>query len=707
MQAIQSENRTREPATVLPQENVAAKSAADLKAEVERIIAGDIEPEQEFDRTQAVHREDFGVREDLVHHENVNLQSGTAQGLDLPKLVFEETDANFFPNPVVQSNPISVATANFGDLPKLVFEENMNEQERLQQEAELLGGIEEDAAPQLNPSGQRVVNDVSSVKGVQLLGQGPYHPLSLNEAIMRAISQSSRIAEFQFNALESQQAAGQELGEFDAAGFLEQRFGQGFEPVGNQFQINDATQNVIESQELEIAGGIRQQTQTGGEYSVRQSVRFFDDDSGILLPPDQAITQLSFNFSQELLRDSGRKVVLNRVLVANLLAKGESAEAVAQIAQHVNDVASAYWALFIARGKVLVTQEQVNFANSIVERVQERQAFDAEKNLVFQARSAMNQFRVDLAQAYGEAKQAQDLLVRLIGDPQLNSAELEIVTTETPMMQAFPIDLQSELGIAVSNRPEVHQAIANIKASQVQHHFTLNQLLPSLSFDLEASLNGLDGNRDAGGSFGNQFDIDPTYQVGFNFEVPFSNLAARFQNREAELVLKRVAAQFRNAVDIVQLDVRVAYHRLEYVNEQIAMLEKVIDDTFSELQVIIDRTYVAPRREDIPSVQLNLLLNAQQRLLQAKVQFFDALQVQQRALIDLKRANGTLINDQVMLGDTGPKTFGLFPLTEHLSQENQAAFGELQMLKSQIYWQNNNFLGQPPVIPIPAQGINR
>ena len=138
----------------------------------------------------------------------------------------------------------------------------------------------------------------------------------------------------------------------------------------------------MNSQETEVVAGVRRQTVTGGQLSLGQQVRFFDDNSGILVPPDQAISQLSLNFSQELLRDSGRKVVLNRVLVATVESQRDAADTVERMADHLNQVASAYWTLYSERGKVAVIQEQIQLVRSVVDVIKDRAVYDSNLNLV-------------------------------------------------------------------------------------------------------------------------------------------------------------------------------------------------------------------------------------------------------------------------------------------------------------------------------------
>ena len=360
-----------------------------------------------------------------------------------------------------------------------------------------------------------------------LFGYGVPFQLTINDAIARAISCSSQIAVFQFTSLESRQLAGKELGRFDVNGFVESKFGQGNTPVGNQFQVGDVNQFAVNSQETEVVAGVRRQTVTGGQLSLGQQVRFFDDNSGILVPPDQAISQLSLNFSQELLRDSGRKVVLNRVLVATVESQRDAADTVERMADHLNQVASAYWTLYSERGKVAVIQEQIQLVRSVVDVIKDRAVYDSNLNLVYQAKSQLLQLEVELQQSIATTKQNQDRLLRLIGDESLMHGGLEVVTLESPILEEVPIDLESEVATAVEHRGEIQKAFAEIESAKLKHYLSLNQLLPRLTLLLDASLNGLDGERDISTAFGNQFGASPTYEVGLNFEIPLNVLNQR------------------------------------------------------------------------------------------------------------------------------------------------------------------------------------
>ncbi len=510
-------------------------------------------------------------------------------------------------------------------------------------------------------------------------------PLSLNEALVLALENSPLIKEFQFDALEFQQVAGQELGEFDYEAFVESSFQRNNDPVNNNFNVADDEQFRIRSQNTNLNSGLRRRTETGGQIEFSQSLDLFDDDSGTLLPPDQARTQFSVNFSQELLRDSGRKVVMNQVLVANALAEGEAANSTAQIVSHLNDVADEYWNLFSQRGRVVAAYEQVKLASTIVQKIEKRVELDGEKNLVFQARTALNQRSIDYHQAIADAKSAQDRLVRLIGAARLMDPFLELLPSENPIVTAFPVDLRTEMHVALQNRAEIQQSFASIQAAQLTHHLTLNQLLPRLTFQLESGLSGLNANYDLPQAYASQFNNSPSFGAGFAMEVRLGNRTAKFRNREAELALLRSESELQSTIQGVELEVKLAYRNLEAVGSQLEMLQQIIDDTYQEITLIQQRTEIAPRQGDIPSVQLNLVLDALLRLANAKNQYLDAVGLQQRSLIDMKRATGTLVQSDVLLCDMGPACFNHCDLAKDLKESERQDCAEVVDLQNQLY----------------------
>ena len=485
---------------------------------------------------------------------------------------------------------------------------------------------------------------------------------SLNDAIMASLVYSNRISSLKIESIEELQNVGVQTGRFDVVGFIDQSFRNSSEPVGTTFETASAGQRVVQEEDLNVAYGLRKQLVSGGQVELNQSYQIRDNDSGILVPEDQAFSRFNARVTKELLRGAGRSIALNEVLVAYHDASAQQAESVSEIANHLNDVMTAYWDIFAARGALFAGIENRRLAIEVLNELQARKEIDAERNLLDQARATIRQRELTITNAHNDLIQSQIRLISLVNAPELlaNRNSIEILPQVAPDLQLHQLDIDSRLSTAIQRRPEVADAIEQIKSAQVTNHFSLNELLPRLSAFVDAGINGLAGDRQLGLAVENQFDNDVTYEVGFNFEVPFANRQARFTKRRSELVVSRLKADWKNTIELVKAD--VLNNAQEFTTSQ-TRLEKqkdILKFSGSELRYLGIRKTLAPKANSNPSFALTQVLAAQDRQGAARAQFIAAIADKHRAIFELNRATGILINPNVIPQDGGPARPGLF-----------------------------------------------
>ena len=359
---------------------------------------------------------------------------------------------------------------------------------------------------------------------------------SLDDAILAALAYSNRVSSLRIESTEALQNVGVEYGQFDIAAFVTQSFRDSAEPVGSSIDTASGVQPIVDENDLNIAYGLRQQLRSGGDFEISQSYQFRDNDSGILIPEDQAFARLNGRLTKELLRGAGRSIAMNQVLVAYHNASAQRAESAANIADHLNEVMTAYWDIFAARGALFASIQNRDLAVEVRRELNARQDIDAEQNLLDQSEATIRQRDLEIIQAHSDLLQAQIQFISLVNAPELlnNSNNIEILPQVAPDLDRRELDVASRINTAIQRRPEIGDIIEQIKSAQVENHLSLNELLPRLSLSLEAGLNGLEGDFQLGDAIENQFDNDVTYQVGVDFEVPLANRRARFNKRRTE-----------------------------------------------------------------------------------------------------------------------------------------------------------------------------
>ena len=533
---------------------------------------------------------------------------------------------------------------------------------------------------------EEIAGDLFSRIGAERLIDGQPINWSLNDALTAALHYSNQVSSLKIRAAEELQNVGIEFGAFDTRAFIEQRFRDSAEPVGQSFEAVPGV-GVINGNDFNIRSGIRRQLLSGGDFEIGNSIQYRNNDSGVLVPDDQVLNRFGARLNKEILRGAGRSIALNQVLVARHNADAQGAASVAEIANHLTEVMNAYWDIFSSRGAVLAATENRDLAIEVLRELESREDIDADENLLAQARATISLRELEITDAINQLKRAQIVLVALVNAPELlaNKQRIEILPQVNVNLDPVEIDTDSRINTAVQRRPEIADAISQLRSAQTINHLALNQLLPQLTLALEASLNGLDGDNDFGGAFGNQFDNSVTYGVGFDFEVPIGNRQARFGRKRTQLAVARFEQQWLQLVEQVKAEVLVNTQDFDASQKRIQSQQNVLKFALEELYFLNARKIVAPRKESNPSFALTQILAAQDRQGAAKAGFVESVAGKQRAIFELNRATGILVNEDVLPADEAVGRPGFFAVYHQLIEEKPNYECETGKARNEVY----------------------
>ncbi len=508
---------------------------------------------------------------------------------------------------------------------------------------------------------------------------------SLNDAIAASLAYSNRVSSLRIEPIEELQNVGVQSGQFDVVGFAERTFRDSAEPVGSTIDTATGVQPIVQEQDYNSVFGLRRQLRSGGEVELNQSFQIRDNDSGILAPRDQAISRFNARITKELLRGAGRSIAMNEVLVAFHDASAQRAESVGEIANHLNEVMTAYWDIFAARGALFASMENRQLAAKVLEELKARQDIDAEPNLLDQAEATIRQRELQINEANNDLARAQIRLVSLVNAPELleNLHAIEIMPQVSPALETRVLDTTSRINTAIQRRPEIADIVQQIKSAQVANHVSLNDLLPRLSLSLEASLNGLEGDRRVASAFGNQFENDLTYQVGASVEVPLANRQARYNRRRTELVVERLKATWQMTIEQIKADVLENAQEFSASQIRLEKQQEILQFSGSELRYLGLRKNTAPKETSNPSFELTQLLAAQDRQGAAKAEYVAAVADKHRSIFELNRATGILINPDVIPVIGGPAKPGCISVYHQYIEERAAFSAPATRLESQ------------------------
>lgn len=437
--------------------------------------------------------------------------------------------------------------------------------------------------------------------------------------------------------------------DFDPTVFLEGRFVDSNDPVGNTLTTGDNS-NRFRDETLSADAGVRRRTREGGELELIQRGGFQQNNSVFLQPNPQGTTRLELNYTQPLRRDSGRMVNRSRIMIAQLRAHQASSNARISIEDHLLDVTRAYWTLYRVRATWLQQQKLVGSARQLHSLLQSRRGFDAGQRQILRARAALARRQASLTRAAAEIRDAQSRLRMLVGGNELiYASNSEWLTIEHPLANPLEIDPRQSVIEALENRPDITAALQAIHEVTVRVGASKNQILPQLDLLLGAYVAGLDSRRDTWGALVNQFsDGRPGFSVGMAYELPVGNRAARSQLNRSRWELFQATQDFRQVTETAITEVEIAARETSTAFNEMQQKKLSVDATEAEVSYLSQRAELLPEEEDSLILLTDNLLDAQERLAQEERELVNAQVAYALSWVLLRKATGVLLKMEHM-----------------------------------------------------------
>ncbi len=396
--------------------------------------------------------------------------------------------------------------------------------------------------------------------------------LSIEQAVARALVNSPEIRVVSFNPSIARQEITKEAAEFDPTIFNELSFEQQDNPMNSAFQSGQADNRTLEA-------GVKQRGITGAEWSLGYVLsRNWDDLIG-RTRSTRYEPMLAFQLRQPLLRDGWQQVNLAGVNIArlnhdiSLLGFRQKAEDIS------TQVVTTYWLLLQARRNFEIAKDLLDKTIETYNKVQGRREIDATDVQIRQAEASVKIREALLLQARKRVIDTQDMLLRLIADPQANLlSDSEIVPVTPPHLTVEKLNTMEILERAMQKNPAIEQAKLALKVAQINIETAKNRAMPRL--DLVASAKSLGLSRGSGQAQDRLYSGDHvSYEVGLSLEFPIGN-----RGRNAELLRRKI--EHRKAVSSLQnLADQVALQTKERIRQ--------IETSFIEIQIQKDATNAA------------------------------------------------------------------------------------------------------------------
>jgi outer membrane protein TolC len=433
-------------------------------------------------------------------------------------------------------------------------------------------------------------------------------------------------------------------GPFDLRLFAEGNYSDLDEPVGDELRTGGPER--YEEQGLGGKLGVRKLFSPGTDITVEQELRGLDTNSIYFNPHDQALAITRLRVTQPLLHGIGTFYNTSTIELARLDHSISQDELRRQLESHLLEISRAYWGLYLERALVIQKRKLARDIEKLYEQMKARGEIDALPSLLARAKSLAMAKQLDAAEAEFAMKNAEDRIRALVNDPQLaQPVATEIVTHQAPRHQLSVPPMEEVLKTALHHRPEVEQAIKQIRSAAIRQHRAENERWPDLNLFFETYVIGLEGDYEYDAAYEEQFNEGrPSYRVGLRLDYPWGNRAADARLLRKKIEVRQLLRQLDTTVENVLLESKVSYREVIKNHKELVRRYQVMEAAREEINGLLARIDVLLADREPYADMLYRLMDASERLGDAEMEFSRTELTYNLSLYNLQRVMGMLVD---------------------------------------------------------------
>lgn len=353
-------------------------------------------------------------------------------------------------------------------------------------------------------------------------------------------------------------------------------------------------------------------------------------------PADDS-ARVGLTVTQSLLRGFGTDVNFASLrqarldtLVSEYELRGFAESLVAQTEQ-------AYWDYTLAKRRIEIVDQSLALARQQLEETEQRirvgQLAEIERVAAEAEVALRKENEIDARSRLATARLA---LLRLLNPPggALWSREIDVLDPPVARQEGLD-DVEDHVRLALRLRPELNQARLQVQRGDLEVVKTRNGLLPKLDAFVALGKSGYAAS--FGGALG---DIDGKgydAQAGLTLEFPWGNRAPQAAERRATLGRSQDLEALENLTQLAQVDVRTAHIEANRLKEQVVATTATRKLQEEKLRAETEKFRVGK--------STNLLVaQAQRDLLESQIGEVEAAVNSLKAVVDLYRQDGSLLN---------------------------------------------------------------
>lgn len=486
--------------------------------------------------------------------------------------------------------------------------------------------------------------------------------LTLADATARALQRNTdiRIEREIVTAAEAREAGA--LGAYDFRLRIDASERHHRDPITTLFSGAPAGEVSPSNNDFSSAVSITRLFKSGATATGTASVQRDVTNSFFTLFVPAYITSLGVQARQPLLRNRETDVARTELKITAIDRQKTNAILQQQILDVVSAVEKAYWALVAAKREVEVRNNSVTLADR--QRTDTQSRIDARTAAaldIAQPTAEVERRRGDYLAAQENAARAERTLKLLMTDDPADPIWNQTLTPADRVdVEARPVDIQRALQNAVSRRPELAVAAADVSATDAQAALAKDALRPQVDIVASYASRGLAGDRNPNviafggvptvfpeilsGGLGTAYQtlFETRFQdasIGISVDVPLGRRSAKGGLGVAQAQQRQASLRLAQARDRIAVDVLNAATALETSAARIQSARAALSAANTQLRAEQDRF-------DAGATTNFFVLTRQTDLALAQLAEISALADYRKAMTDFARATGTLLTDR-------------------------------------------------------------
>ncbi len=378
---------------------------------------------------------------------------------------------------------------------------------------------------------------------------------------------------------------------------IEEAFGIFDLNLGTTFQLSEDTRPVTSILE-EAEGSVTNEnavlnfdftklTSYGGTANLSFDNSRFASSNVAFQPNPQFSVNLDVSYTQPLLRNFGREVTRNSILVAQTTSEISRETFESQVEVVVQQVSDRYWMLVEAMEQLKVAQESLALAEELhgMNKIQVEVGTMAPLETV-RSEAGVATRQEEIIRRTADVEDSADFLRRLLNLDRARYWEVDLVPVTDPITDYVEIDFDKAYATALEKRPDVVSQRLDNQIRQLRADLATNQKKPRLDVTAGYGLNGVDGDinifdRTTGdllfsADAGYTDALDQVFEADSDgwflqavFAYPLRNRAARARSIQADLDVAQGEVEMLDLEQQVLLSVRAFARAVKTAEQQI------------------------------------------------------------------------------------------------------------------------------------------